>query len=184
MSSEAPRSRVPTNNTVSNRAGRPRIGGLARAERINCTWPGQPDDPGTNFSCVSPLNLHSCRNLRDSWDISLGARLRWVARADNKPTAIEGGDPSGTHKRWFGRVSGRAGWWRGSSLVGTSYWLRGHRGMRAGLRHARDRVQWMDAPMQLPCGLPGARSLGPYVSVLEQEWRSPRGLRRFLLGGQ
>jgi hypothetical protein len=26
--------------------------------------------------------------------------------------------------------------------------------MRAGFRHARDRVQWMDAPMQLPCGWP------------------------------
>ena len=39
-----------------------------------------------------------------------------------EPTATEGGDPSGTYKRWFGRVSRRAGWWRGSSLVRTSYW--------------------------------------------------------------
>src|ERR1700677_1641691 len=61
-----------------------------------------------------------------------GARLRWAARADDEPTASEGGDPSGTYKRWFGRVSGRAGWWRGSSLVGTSYWPGCHRGMRAG----------------------------------------------------
>jgi hypothetical protein len=29
-----------------------------------------------------------------------GARLRWAARADNEPTATEGGDPSGTYKRW------------------------------------------------------------------------------------
>src|ERR1700689_158042 len=41
----------------------------------------------------------------------LGARLRWAARADVEPTATKGGDPSGTHKRWFGRVSGRDGWW-------------------------------------------------------------------------
>src|SRR5690348_9835905 len=49
-----------------------------------------------------------------------------------EPTATEGGDPSGTYKRWFGCASGRAGWWRGSSLVGASYWPGGHRGMRAG----------------------------------------------------
>ena len=29
-----------------------------------------------------------------------GARLRWAACADNEPTATEGGDPSGTYKRW------------------------------------------------------------------------------------
>ena len=52
----------------------------------------------------------------------LGARLRWAARADVEPTAIKGGDPSGTYKRWFGRVSGRDGWWRGSLLVNASYW--------------------------------------------------------------
>ena len=50
----------------------------------------------------------------------------------NQPTATKGGDPSGSYKRWFGRVSWRAGWWRGSSLVGTSCWLEGHRGTRAG----------------------------------------------------
>jgi hypothetical protein len=51
-----------------------------------------------------------------------GARLRWAARADEEPTATKGGDPSGTYKRWFGRVSGRDGWWRGSLLVNASYW--------------------------------------------------------------
>jgi hypothetical protein len=61
-----------------------------------------------------------------------GARLRWAARADDEPTATEGGDPSDTYKRWFGRVSGRVGWWRGSSLVGTSYRPGCHRRMRAG----------------------------------------------------
>ena len=81
---------------------------------------------------VTSLNLHLCRNLGHSWDIGLGARFRWAARADDEPPATEGGDPSGTYKRWFGRVSGRAGWWRGSSLVGASYWPGGHRGMRAG----------------------------------------------------
>src|SRR5882757_9939417 len=103
-------------------------------------------------TCVTPLNLHSRRYLGHSWGISLGARLRWAVRAEDEPTATERGDPSGTYKRWFGRVSGRAGWWRGSSLVGTSYWPGGHRGMRAGSCHARDRVQRMDAPMQLLCG--------------------------------
>src|ERR1700733_3741830 len=53
---------------------------------------------------------------------SLGARLRWAARADEEPTATKGGDPSGTYKPWFGRVSGRDGWWRGSLLVDASYW--------------------------------------------------------------
>jgi hypothetical protein len=48
---------------------------------------------------------------------SLGARLRWAARADEGPTATKGGDPSGTYKRWFGRVSGRDGWWRGSHSI-------------------------------------------------------------------
>src|SRR5581483_579538 len=62
-----------------------------------------------------------------------GARLRWAARAEYEPTATEGGDPSGTYKRWFGRASGRAGWHRGCPLVGTSCWPGGHRGMRAGL---------------------------------------------------
>jgi hypothetical protein len=38
-----------------------------------------------------------------------GARLRWVARADSEPTATEGGDPSGTYKRWVDRASRRAG---------------------------------------------------------------------------
>jgi hypothetical protein len=41
---------------------------------------------------------------------SLSARLRWAARANEEPTATKGGDPSGTYKRWFGRVSGRDGW--------------------------------------------------------------------------
>jgi len=103
-------------------------------------------------TCVTLLNLHSRRNLGDSWDMSLGARLRWAARAADEPTATKGGDPSDTYKRWFGRVSGRAGWWRGSSLVGNSYWPGSHREMRAGSCHARDRVQRMDAPMQLLCG--------------------------------
>jgi hypothetical protein len=49
-----------------------------------------------------------------------GARLRWAMRADIEPTASEGGDPNDTYERWLGRVSGRAGWWRGFSLVGTS----------------------------------------------------------------
>ena len=63
-----------------------------------------------------------------------GAWLRWAVRAEYEPTATKGGDPSGTYKRWFGRVSGRAGWHRGSPLVGTtSCWPGGHRGMRAGL---------------------------------------------------
>src|SRR5579859_561338 len=55
-----------------------------------------------------------------------GARLRWAVRADEEPTATKGGDPSGTYKRWFGRVSGRDGWWRGSLLVNASYWPRCH----------------------------------------------------------
>jgi|HubBroStandDraft_1064217.scaffolds.fasta_scaffold870490_1 hypothetical protein len=38
-----------------------------------------------------------------------GVRLRWAARADSEPTATEGGDPSGTFKRWFDRASRRAG---------------------------------------------------------------------------
>jgi len=41
---------------------------------------------------------------------SKGAELRWAARVDDEPTATEGGDPSGTYKRWFGRASGRTGW--------------------------------------------------------------------------
>jgi hypothetical protein len=49
-----------------------------------------------------------------------------------EPAATKGGDPNDTYKRWFGCVSGRAGWGRGSSLVGTSCWPAGHRGMRAG----------------------------------------------------
>jgi hypothetical protein len=66
-----------------------------------------------------------------------GARLRWAARADDEPTATEGGDPSDTYKRWFDRVSGRAGWWRGSSLVGTSYWPGGHEECAQALPRAR-----------------------------------------------
>ena len=100
---------------------RPRIWGSREGTTHKLHLAGTARPADTNFSYVGPLNLHSCRNLRDSWDISLGARLQWAVRADNEPTAIEGGDPSGTHKRWFGRVSGRTGWWRGCSLVGTSY---------------------------------------------------------------
>jgi hypothetical protein len=70
---------------------------------------------------------------RSSSVLIWGARLRWAAGADNEPMATEGGDPSGTYKRWFGRVSGRAGWWRGSSLVRPSYWPECYRGIRAGL---------------------------------------------------
>jgi hypothetical protein len=74
------------------------------------------------------LAPQSTSSLGSVW----GARLRWAARADDELTANEGGDPSGTYKRWFGRVSGRAGWWRGSSLVNASYWPGGPRGVRAG----------------------------------------------------
>jgi hypothetical protein len=49
----------------------------------------------------------------------IGARLRWAVRVGDEPTATEGGDPSGTFKRWFGRNSGCTGW-RGSSLVDDS----------------------------------------------------------------
>lgn len=60
-----------------------------------------------------------------------GARLRWAVRANDEPMATEGGDPSDTHKRWFGRDSGMLGWWRGSSL--RRLVLAGMlRGMRAG----------------------------------------------------
>src|SRR6266478_4106714 len=76
--------------------------------------------------------LYSRRNRRHPKDSIWGARLRWAARVDDELTATEGGDPSGTYKRWFGRVSGRAGWWRGSSLVDASYWSGGPRGVRAG----------------------------------------------------
>jgi hypothetical protein len=83
-----------------------------------------------------------------------GARLRWAARVDDEPAASEGGDPNGTYKRWFGRVSGRAGWWRGSSLVDASYWPEALEGCAQARCHARDRVQRMDAAMQLLRGQP------------------------------
>ena len=106
----------------------------------------------------------------------LGARLRWAARADVEPTAIKGGDPSGTHKRWFGRVSGRDGWWRGSLLVNASYWPGRHSVMRAGSSPRARPVQWMDAPMQLPCGRPWSvgNSAGGGMA-------GPCGLRHFCL---
>src|SRR6202035_3389253 len=78
-----------------------------------------------------------------------------AARADNEPTATEGGDPSGTYKRWFGRASWRAGWWRGASLVRTSYWLRmPMRDARRLVAARATQVQRMDASMQLLRGLP------------------------------
>jgi hypothetical protein len=75
----------------------------------------------------------------------------WAARADKEPTATEGGDPNGTYRRWFDRNSRRTGWLRGTSLVGTSYWPGGRKRMRAGFRHARDRVQPKDASIRLLC---------------------------------
>jgi hypothetical protein len=94
------------------------------------------------------------------------------------PRQLKGGDPSGTYKRWFGRVSGRGGWWRGSSLVSTSYWPGCRRGKRAGFCHARDRVQRMDAWLHVL-----AENLAPRVTMLQQGWRSLHGLRHFLLSG-
>jgi hypothetical protein len=42
--------------------------------------------------------------------IQIGARGFGGRHAPTmKPAATKGGDPSGTYKRWFGRVSGRAG---------------------------------------------------------------------------
>src|SRR5450432_3167266 len=83
-------------------------------------------DRSTAFGCflaASHLEIFTGVAIEVILDLSFwGARLRWAARADNEPTATEGGDPSGTYKRWFGRVPGRAGWWRGSSLIGNSYW--------------------------------------------------------------
>src|ERR1700729_384496 len=102
-----------------------------------------------------------------------GARLRWAVRADDEPTASEGGDPSGTYKRWFGRASGRAGWWRGSRLVSTSYRPRYKRGMRAGLLPRVRSVQWMDAPMQLLRGLPWSVSNNARAGMAESAGTPP-----------
>jgi hypothetical protein len=53
-----------------------------------------------------------------------GARLRWAAGADNEPTATEGGDPSDTYKRWFGRVL-RARWLAARFIVSQELVLAG-----------------------------------------------------------
>ena len=101
-------------------------------------WPRRVDR-GTNadsrgcFLTIAHLEIFTCTAIQIILGISIrGARLQWAARAEDEPTATEGGDPSGTYKRWFGRVSGRAGWRRDSPLVGTSYWPGCHRRMRAG----------------------------------------------------
>ena len=125
-------------------------------------------------TCVTLLNLHPSRNLGDSWDMSLGARLRWAARAADEPTATKGGDPSDTYKRWFGRVSGRAGWWRGSSLSVTRTGQEAiGRCAQALVTRATGSNGWT---LRCSCF---ADDLGPYVVVLEQGWRSPLGLRHF-----
>jgi hypothetical protein len=54
--------------------------------------------------------------------------------------------------------------------------------MRAGSCHARDRVQRMDAPMQLLSGLSGARSLGPYIGSARAGMAESARTPPFLLG--
>ena len=94
---------VPSVSSRSRRRSH-RKGGQKPLDQVNLTAPAEvfPDCRRLQVRYLKNPEVFTFVAIEVILRLSIwGARLRWAARADNEPTATEGGDPSGTYNRWL-----------------------------------------------------------------------------------